>query len=79
MTSEAIDESLGKEVREAQGLKGGVVRLIYMTAFILPLGQSLGSMYGEKYGPMMSATVRMKFNFSLLINIHQKVSYLGGS
>ncbi|OOO13791.1 hypothetical protein OAory_01023860 [Aspergillus oryzae] len=37
--SEAV-KGLGKEAREKQGLKGGVVRLIYMCAMALPEGQT---------------------------------------
>ena len=37
--SEAV-KGLGKKAREEQGLKGGVVRLIYMCAMALPKGQS---------------------------------------
>jgi hypothetical protein len=37
--SEAV-KGLGKKAREAHGLKGGVVRLIYMCAMALPKGQS---------------------------------------
>ncbi|KAE8392896.1 Alpha/beta hydrolase family-domain-containing protein [Aspergillus alliaceus] len=33
-------KGLGKEVREKQGLKGGVVRLMYMCAMALPEGQT---------------------------------------
>ncbi|KAF7591450.1 hypothetical protein BBP40_001553 [Aspergillus hancockii] len=37
--SEAV-KGLGKDAREKQGLKGGVVRLIYMCAMALPEGQT---------------------------------------
>jgi len=39
--TEAVYESFGKKYREKLGLKGGVVGLFYMCAFILPLGQSV--------------------------------------
>lgn len=35
-------ESLGKKGREANGLKGGVVRLVYITAAIVPEGFQAG-------------------------------------
>lgn len=42
--SEAV-KGLGKKEREAQGLKGGVIKLIYMCAMALPEGQThLGQM-----------------------------------
>jgi hypothetical protein len=37
--SEAV-KSLGKKERESQGLKGGVIKLIYMCAMALPEGQT---------------------------------------
>jgi hypothetical protein len=37
--SEAV-KGLGKKAREEQGLKGGVVRLVYMTAMAMPAGQN---------------------------------------
>ena len=40
--SEAINEDLGQTQRAKQGLKGGVVHLLYLCAFIVPVGKSLG-------------------------------------
>lgn len=47
--TEAIHESLGKSVREGKGLRGGVVGILYMAAFVLPLGTHLGTAFG---GPL---------------------------
>jgi len=39
--AEAVYESLGKQSRKNLGLKGGVIGLFHIAAFILPLGESL--------------------------------------
>ncbi|KAJ9294966.1 hypothetical protein DTO271G3_6528 [Paecilomyces variotii] len=39
-------KGLLKKERELEGKKGGIVGLVYMTAFLLPEGQSLGSFLG---------------------------------
>ncbi|KAL6705374.1 hypothetical protein ACN47E_007023 [Coniothyrium glycines] len=41
----------GKETRAAQGKKGGVTALGYMTAFLLPEGMSLLDAAGNKHSP----------------------------
>ena len=45
--TEAVHESLGKHARHGKGLSGGVVALLYMTAFVLAKGGSLASARGE--------------------------------
>ncbi|TVY17165.1 hypothetical protein LARI1_G004568 [Lachnellula arida] len=45
--SEAVHEKFGKKARQEKGLTGGVTQLLYMTAFILPLGASITSTFGE--------------------------------
>lgn len=47
--TEAIHELLGEKVPEGRGLHGGVVGILYMTAFVLPLGTHLGTAFG---GPL---------------------------
>lgn len=44
--SEAVHESFGKQARRGNGKSGGVVALLYMTAFVLPKGDSLASARG---------------------------------
>lgn len=39
-------KGLLKKEREIEGKKGGIVGLVYMTAFLLPEGQSVGSFLG---------------------------------
>lgn len=40
---------LGKSAREKEGKKGGVIGLIYMSAFVVPEGSSLLEFLGGKY------------------------------
>lgn len=44
--SEAVLESFGKKARQNSGLPGGVTRLLYLAAFLLPLGASLATIFG---------------------------------
>lgn len=44
--TEAVKD-VGKEERQKNGKVGGVVRLIYMTAVVLPVGMSLKSKNGD--------------------------------
>ena len=44
--TEAVHESLGKHARHGKGRSGGVVALLYMTAFIIPKGDSPASARG---------------------------------
>ena len=39
--TEAVTEELTKKVREANGKQGGVVRLLYIMAYALPVGSSV--------------------------------------
>ena len=39
--TQAVDTSFSRRVRKAGGLPGGVLQLVYMSAFMLPLGKSL--------------------------------------
>ncbi|TVY36047.1 hypothetical protein LOCC1_G007977 [Lachnellula occidentalis] len=45
--SEAVHEKFGKKVRQEKGLTGGVTQLLYLTAFILPLGASITTTLGQ--------------------------------
>ena len=55
--TQATNESFGKASREGQGLQGGVIRLLYICAFLLPLGDSLGSAFGGKLPPFITVHV----------------------
>ena len=50
-------EGLGRVQRQQKGLAGGVIRLYYMCAFVLPAGQSLDGMLGGP-PPFIVTTVR---------------------
>lgn len=44
--TEAVHESFGNKYREGEGLTGGVIRLLYLCAFILKEGASLATALG---------------------------------
>jgi len=46
--------------REAKGLKGGIVHVVYVSSFALPVkGLSLFTAIGGTYGPFLDRTVRL--------------------
>ncbi|KAH8594378.1 alpha beta-hydrolase [Bisporella sp. PMI_857] len=51
--SEAVLESYSKKLRESSGLPGGVIRLFYMCAFIIPVGASLATALGGSLPPFI--------------------------
>jgi len=51
--SESVHERYGKKARESQGLPGGVTQLLYLCAFILPIGASLASALGGGLPPFI--------------------------
>ena len=55
--TEAVHESFAKEIRGSKRLPGGVLHLLYMCAFVLPLGDSLGSAFGGKLPPFIVTEV----------------------
>lgn len=59
--TEAVHESLGRKFRESKNLPGGVVHLVYICAFVLPLGSSLGSALGGGLPPFIPIEVSRPF------------------
>lgn len=59
--TEGIHESLGKNFREAKSLDGGVLGILYMAAFVLPLGTHLGTAFGGPLPPF----IRVEVSFPL--------------
>ena len=55
--TEAVDESLGKKVRESKGLPGGVLELLYICAFVLKPGDSLASTFAGDFPPFIPVEV----------------------
>src|ERR1700761_6439425 len=51
VATQGITKELGKQYRKAQGKSGGIIRIIYMCAFIVTLGESLGSALGGGPAP----------------------------
>lgn len=58
--TEALFE-LGWEHRKAEGKAGGVKRMIYMTAFIPQMGQSLAGIFGGGLPPFIQVKVLSRF------------------
>ena len=69
MGTQAVDESLGKKVREGKGLSGGVLRLVYLCAFIVPLGQSLASALGGALPPFIPIEVSFAVYLRWLLTV----------
>lgn len=59
----AAIRGLSKKERSVQGKKGGIIGLIYQTAFIPKQGDSLLGMIGGSYAPWHSVDVRRFFSF----------------
>jgi alpha-beta hydrolase superfamily lysophospholipase len=51
VASQAVDQELAREHRETNGTKGGVLGLLYMCAFLPPVGKSLESALGGALPP----------------------------
>jgi hypothetical protein len=47
VTAEAVDTKFSKSQRAAAGQHGGVIQLLYVCAFVLPVGESLASAFGN--------------------------------
>ena len=56
--TQAITKDLATKQRAEKGLPGGVVRLFYICAFLLPMGDSLGSAFGGNLPPFIKTEVR---------------------
>lgn len=65
VTTQAVDAEFSKKAREAKGLAGGVIRLVFMCAFLLPLGDSLGSAFGGSFPPFIPIDVNILYTISL--------------
>lgn len=59
--SQSVLESWSKQARETKGLPGGVLHLLYMCAFILPLGSSLATALGGNLPPFIKVQVSVTF------------------
>ena len=59
VASEAVKEELGKKARESKGERGGVVRLVYISGFVLDQGASLAGLFGGNFPPHFQMNVRL--------------------
>lgn len=57
VTSQAVEERFGKAFREKNGKKGGVIRIIFMAAFLVPVGSSLVTALGGTLPPFIPVDV----------------------
>lgn len=55
--TEAVHASLGKSARAAEGKAGGVLRLVFLCAFVVPEGASLISSLGGGVSPLLTINV----------------------
>lgn len=60
--SEAIHEKFSKKARQEKGLAGGVTQLLYMAAFILPLGASITTTFGQ-LPPFIKLEVSIPYHY----------------
>ena len=55
--TKAIYEDLSKQPRQLKGLSGGVTGLLYICAFVLPVGASLGTAFDGQLPPFIKTEV----------------------
>ena len=55
--SQAVLEEYSKTRREADGLKGGVIQLVFLCSFIIPKGASLATALGGQLPPFIPVQV----------------------
>lgn len=55
---------LGKATRMQQGQRGGIIRLLYVCSFLLPLGYDLCTPLGGELAPFIKAEVGDKTNLT---------------
>jgi hypothetical protein len=56
--TESVTEEMSKNYRGKKGLKGGVVKLLYLCAFLLHKGESLATPLGGELPPFIPVEVR---------------------
>ena len=52
--SQAVESAFGVRPRESLGKAGGILKLVYMCAFLLPLNASLGDAFGGSLPPFIT-------------------------
>lgn len=65
--TQATDASLGVKQRASQGKMGGVVRLVYMCAFLMAPNTSLGDAFGGRLPPFIKEEVGLVFNIYTIV------------
>lgn len=64
VATEAARPELQARSREAKGLAGGIVGIMYMSAFVIPVGESVHSFFQPKDGPVVAPPF-MRFHVRL--------------
>lgn len=59
VATQAVEQRFAKKIRENEGRKGGVVRLVYMCAFLLEVGQILPGAVGGSLPPFVTLDVSL--------------------
>jgi pimeloyl-ACP methyl ester carboxylesterase len=59
VATQALEKGFARAERKKNGQNGGVIRLVYMCAFILPLGESLEGALGGSLPPFIPVDVRI--------------------
>jgi pimeloyl-ACP methyl ester carboxylesterase len=62
VATQATDAEFSRAARAAKGLPGGVLRIVYMCAFLPLLGESVASLFGGSLDPAISIDVRIVNN-----------------
>jgi pimeloyl-ACP methyl ester carboxylesterase len=58
VATQAVEQRFAKKTCEKEGKKGGVVRIVYMCAFLMNVGEPLPGASGGSLAPFMLADVR---------------------
>jgi pimeloyl-ACP methyl ester carboxylesterase len=58
VATQAVEQRFARKTREKEGKKGGVVRIVYMCAFLLDVGQTLAGAFGGSLPPFIPVDVR---------------------
>ncbi len=57
VATQAVQQRFAKKIRQEAGKKGGVIRIVYMCAFLLPTGSGLAGAMGGELPPFITVDV----------------------
>lgn len=71
VATEALHAEFAKIARQEKGISGGVVHLVYMCAFLLPLGDSLATaLGGEELPPFIPVDVSCNYPHTISLQTY---------